>query len=356
MKISMNGYDKVSLASDKALVSPVFWNGGDVNTGSPCDKINPEPALTIPYSNVLDINEPNITIIDFTIDSNSYFIPEIELLDLPTDLQYAVKWSKVSGPVSGYMDDVNQLNAYYKNPKAGGVYELEFELPGINNTRTKLFIHLPLAGADMTSWLENEIKSIPLWARQHEDAVEDYYLSWIPYKMFAKKLKYWKVLSAKYFDYNLDPVSADEKAPCPKYKKVIGIGHYTYVTVNGVVVHGVKINNMMWAVFGRAWGWPATALSLGSNLNNWGVYDSLDTPAAAKAVAFGADEMYDWATKSEDPITDVLTQEDLREMQEPPVEDPNLHILWPSPEPLDPSKSEMGRPPYMTIPLPGVPK
>jgi hypothetical protein len=212
-----------------------------------------------------------------------------------------------------------------------------------------------LAGADMTSWLENEVKSIPAWARSHEDAVEDYYLTWAPYVMLYKKYEYWCTLSGSYFDYRLDPVSADMTSPCEIYKQPYynpdGTIRYTYITVNGVVVHGVKINNMMWAVFARAWGWPPGAVSAGSDLNQICRSFTFDTPAAAYAVIFGAHEMFYWAEDGEGPITEVLTSDDLREMQEPPETDPDLHILWPSPDPLDPSESCMERP-DLPIPFP----
>lgn len=40
--------------------------------------------------------------------------------------------------------------------------------------------------------------------------------------------------------------------------------------INGFVIHGSKINNMIWALFGRHWGWSKTSLCLGAHLNQLG--------------------------------------------------------------------------------------
>ena len=64
----------------------------------------------------------------------------------------------------------------------------------------------------------------------------------------------------------------------------------------------------------------------------------------------GAEEIYDWIEDgAEESLSEILDVNNLLLMQEP--DDSNLHILWPSPAPLDPSKSWMERP-DLPIPFP----
>jgi len=336
--------DRVCLSSEYAIESPVCWDGGDILIGgSPCDPDATEPSLIIPYSNVATVYD---VVTSYEIDAEAFFEPEISLFYFPLGIQYENKWSKISGHNSGFFLDRIDLHVQYLGPIVGGISELEFEVPQWENTRTKLFLHLPLAGADMTSWLENELKSIPAWAQFHKYAVEDYYSSWNPARNIMDRFRHFYILSGEYFDYALDPVSADEKSPCDIYRQDVSTnGDYTYVTVNGVVVHGAKINNIMWAVFARAWGWSPGWVEYGSNRNNQEAHGVPDSAAAAYSVSLGARAIYNWVIEGEGPLTDVLVLStyDLFQMREPPETDSILHILWPSPDPLDPGKSTMVR-------------
>jgi hypothetical protein len=354
-----NQVSAICSAPHNAITSPVYWEAGDVNLGNPCasDPNIREQSLIIPRCNVTDPNDPNL-IRDFVIGAHAKFDPNIDLENFLPDIQEAVKWTKISVPNSGYLYDVNKLDAEYKHPKVGGLYELEFQFPDYQASRTRALFHLPLAGADMTSWLENELKGVPAWATSVRNDVEDYYSEFDltkidgPGLVALKRLAWWLKLSGKYFDHILDPISADEKSPCEVYKQPLyspdGEIRYTYVTVNGVVVHGVKINNMIWAAFARAFGWPKGSAYLGSELNQFGrgilrLRIEIDTPAASYAVSTGEGKIYDWIKSgAEEPLTEILDVNDLLRMQEP--DDTILHILWPSPDPLDPSKSSMIKP------------
>jgi hypothetical protein len=368
VKLTAFELDKIYLSSGNAITSPVYWDAGDVNVGDPCIKDTNDPnyeqSLIIPRCNVVDPNDPNV-IRDFVIGAHTIFDPNIDLLNFPDNIQQDVKWTKISGPDSGYMSDVTMLDAEYKNPKIGGVYELEFEFPGYEDSRTIALFHLPLAGADMTDWLEIELMRIPSWAISVKDNAQEYYYQQLsafgvipphPAVYSMKLLLYWIELSKNRFDYTFDPCSADGTSPCQKYKKKASSGGvYTYVTVNGVVVHGVKINNMMWAAFARAYGCIEGSAYLGSQANQlWRFLKKykvgFDTPAASHAVSIGEGKIYDWLMNgAEEPLSDILDVNDLLLMQEP--DDTILHMLWPSSDPLDPGKSTMQRP-NITVPWP----
>jgi hypothetical protein len=373
VKLTAFELDKVCLSSPYAINSPVCWNAGDVNVGDPCikDTNDPNYEQSLIISHYKFMEEGGLLDLDLCF-ADANFDPSIDLLDFPVSIQEIVKWTEISVPVnSGYFFYDKKLQTNYTAPYLpspgidlfGGVYEFEFEFPGLEETRTKVFMHLPLAGADMTSWLENELKGIPAWATSVRNGVEEYYFHSGPLGLppapgiyNAKLLAWWIELSKNRFDYIFDPCSADETSPCPIYKLTAkGGGHYTYVTVNGVVVHGVKINNMIWAAFTRAYGWPKGSAYLGSEWNQiwrgwkkWKI--EFDTPAASYAVTTGEGKIYDWIKNgAEEPLSDVLRRIDLKLMQEP--DDTILKILWPSPDPLDPSKSKMNKP-YITAPWP----
>jgi hypothetical protein len=58
--------DRVCLSSGNAIESPVCWDGGDIEAGSPCDPTDTEPSLIIPHCNVMDFSDPDV-IRDFVI-------------------------------------------------------------------------------------------------------------------------------------------------------------------------------------------------------------------------------------------------------------------------------------------------
>jgi hypothetical protein len=161
----------------------------------------------------------------------------------------------------------------------------------------------------------------------------------------------WITLSASFFDYVFDPVDANQNAPCRRYQPTIGQGgHYGYVTVDGVVVHGSKLNNMLWAIFARWWGWPEATILGGANLNQLARDRRLDGITSQNAIHLGFD-IYDLLIADPSASIDlsaVMTESRLRTL----VDATSLieERLWPSPDPADISNSTFLRPILPTMP------
>jgi hypothetical protein len=166
------------------------------------------------------------------------------------------------------------------------------------------------------------------------------------FSAFRRRAVYrtWIDISANHFDYTFDPVNTDGTAPSRRF---MGTGHYSYVTVNGVVVHGSKINNLLWAVFGRGWGYNEFDIRTGAHLNQLArAGHHWDSASSRNAISRGCEIFKDPAAS----ITGVLTPSALRSMQ-----DEALFIeerLWPCADPADmsPGKSLLIRPRLDTHP------
>ena len=95
--------------------------------------------------------------------------------------------------------------------------------------------------------------------------------------------------------------------------------------LNGVVVHGSKINNMLWAIFGRYWGCSTLELQIGAEVNQWQKNSSSDSETSQYAIGKGG-LIHD---NGSSPITTVLTPSNLQLFQARDSLDEEL--LWPSP-------------------------
>ena len=62
---------------------------------------------------------------------------------------------------------------------------------------------------------------------------------------------------------------------------------YHYGTLNGVVVHGSKVTNMLWALWGRAVGYTESNLRLGAHINQLKSME-LDPPSSQAAIMLGS--------------------------------------------------------------------
>jgi len=236
---------------------------------------------------------------------------------------------------------LKDLKTKFQKPIVGGVYEIEFEL--LKGQRTETLILLPLAYADMTRWLDKEVRQIKNWAIAHKQLTEMRNYSKIPLVTRKRMLDVWINLSANYFDYVFKPIDKEERTPCEAYIYSGGNqGMYHYVTVNNVVVHGSKLNNMLWSIFGHYWGWNDSMLKMGAMWNELQVDRRLDNPTSQKAISLGTEIYLRLEAGNLNYITDVLTEDELRNLQ-----DPNYlweEKLWPSPYPADLSKSTFIRP------------
>ena len=295
----------------------------------PCDRQRDDPSLVVFYEDVVDTS---YNVEDFDVELNA-----------GTDgLVDVFQWSKVKGPNSGILTDANKSNALYSNPKVGGLYQFDVDL-GSQSIRTSLL--LPLAGADITDWLEAEAAAMGPWARTHLRDTEDANRNDIPFVAQYDVYRTWLMISGSFFDYILDPVDAEELSPCRRYQNDISIASsdakYGYVTVSGVVVHGSKVNLALWSLFSNHWGYSQYELAAGGHINSIYTGRGLDPVSSTQAMGFGS-QLFLFPHLDMD---DSKRIEHLRRMQSD--EDLIEEKLWPSPYPLDPSKSRMSRPDYL---------
>jgi len=289
----------------------------------PCDRQRDDPALVVFYEDVVDAS---YNVEDFDVDLNAGIDGLVDVF----------QWSKVKGPDSGTLTDANKSNALYSNPKVGGLYQFDVDL-GSQSIRTSLL--LPLAGADITDWLEAEAAAMGPWARTHLRDTEDANYSDIPFVTRYDVFSTFALISGAFFDYTLDPVDAHEFSPCRRYQSTIRRGgEYGYVTVSGVVVHGSKINLALWSLFGNHWGYSQYHLASGGHINSILTGRGLDPVSSTEAIGLGS-QLYLFPNTSMDSPGRISH---LRRMQSD--DDLIEEKLWPSPYPMDPSKSNMSRP------------
>jgi len=332
--------DFIEADSPVADNGPQEFEGHKTDFGDPCAATDPGQALIIFYDDVVDAS---YQVQDFDIDLTANVLPASITHD-----QLSEEWKKATGPNSGTFDRTDTFSVKYQNPKVGGLYQFEFDL-GLGCPVSGANILLPLAGADMSAWLNAEAKAIGAWADSHRIDTEAANYSPIPFVTMYNVYRTWCSLSASFFDYVFDPIDAQQQAPCRRFQPWIGPGgHYGYVTVNGVVVHASKINNMLWGLFGRYWGWSETSLRLGAHLNQLARTLRTDGETSQNAIALGA-EIYNLLQSSPSAdIRTVLTESNLRKLVDP--NDLDEEKLWPSPYPADSGNSTFVRPWLPTTP------
>jgi hypothetical protein len=329
--------DAIEASSPKADDSPQVFAGHNTDFGDPCAASSPGQALVIFRNAVIDANHQ---VQDFDVILNAGVLPASVTAD-----QLGESWAKVVGPSSGSLNRTYTFEVKYQNPKVGGLYKFEFDLGFTGCAKSGANVLLPLAGADMTAWLDAETKAIGAWAsaQRFETAIANYCP--VPGVSMHRTYETWCSISGSFFDYVFDPVDTQQHAPCRRYQPTIGpSAQYGYVTINGVVVHGSKINNMLWSLFGRHWGWSKTSLRLGAHLNQYAQNQRIDGSTSQNAISLGSD-IYDNPPAS---ITTVLTPDNLRTLQDP-VALIEEH-LWPSSNAADAGNSTFTRPTLPTTP------
>jgi hypothetical protein len=305
------------------LNSPQYFNAIADDDINPCDRQREDPALVVFYEDAVD---ENYSVKDFNVSLSAGSYGQINVF----------QWSKFKGPNSGVLTDTNQAIAHYSNPKVGGLYQFDVDI-GIQSIRTSLL--LPLAGADITDWLEAEAAAIGPWARSHLRATEDANYSDTPFVTRYNVFRTFALISGAFFDYTLDPVDANELSPCRRYQSTIRRGgEYGYVTFSGVVVHGSKINLALWSLFGNHWGYSQYHLASGGHINSILTGRGLDPVSSTEAIGLGS-QLYLFPNTSMNSSGRI---NHLRRMQSD--DDLIEEKLWPSPYPMNTSKSNMSRP------------
>lgn len=315
------GNELIQLTSTKAANSPVSFEFGKTDLGDPCTDSKAR-ALVVYYK---DVTDRNFQVKPF----------DVKLQIVPGNGGTAT-WSKHSGPDSGALNNAGSTTATFSNPTKGGLYQFDLDYLG-KTTRTQLL--LPLAGADIAGWLDTEIKAIPAWARMHKAAVYTANKSIVPFVTRYDVYRVWTSISGSFFDYTLQAVDSAGRGACAEYN---GGGSYAFVTVNGTVVHGSKINVMLWAIFGREWGYSTFELQLGANVNQIGQSGTRDPVSSQNAIAIGGG-LYDLlqADPNWDIESELTRQQALRMRQN----DDRLREenLWPGGN-ADLSQSQLVRP------------
>jgi len=313
IKITVAKVENVCLSSGNAIESPICFEGGKFELGNPCVSTNPEKSLIIPHLNVRSLSDPSV-IRDFVVGAEAFFLPNLDLPDFPGSLQDADKWSKVAGPYSGYLDDIKELHAKYKNPKKGGVYELEFELPGYDPTRTKSLLHLPLAGPHATSWTLGELAALLSFGDRL--AILEYESSTGTRVVFFRDGIAFSIASMG-LDWDSE---ADQsgRSPCHIF------GTNETVTIASVVVDRAKFQDMMWGAFTRrVYGTDYEIIKKAAVFASRHGLFSPDTPATIEAYDAGRD------------LTDGIAIATVMENHGYKMQEPGslAQKLWPSDDP-----------------------
>ena len=321
--------------------SPQTFAGHKTDFGDPCAAASPGQTLLVYYDAVVDAS---FQVEDFDVTLKANVLPSSI-----TSADLSESWAKVEGPNSGSLNRADTFEVKYQNPKVGGVYKFEFDLGFAGCPKSGANLELPLAGAEMLSWLDAEAKSVGSWCSTHKQATINANYSPIPGLTRRKVFETWCSISGTFFDYIFDPVDADGQAPCRRFQPPIGAnGQYGYLTINGVVVHGSKINNLMWALFGRYWGYREWELRLGAQVNEISERRQLDTATSQNAIGLG-DDLFDLLQSNPSAsISTTLTQSSLRTLQDPStlIEEK----LWPAVAPADTGQSHLERPWLPTTP------
>jgi hypothetical protein len=336
----------VELNSQYAVVSPKGFGSeqpDDLNNKRPTQKelVNPNEwaskldALVIFYDKVWDSSAKNVR--DFDIGMNPTSAPPFT-------------WSKKSGPDSGSL--INTGATKYSNPKNGGLYRFDCTYPSGKIGAQAL---LPLAGAEMKTWILQEVRNLKAITEAHKKKVEEDNYSSIPGMTSANILGVFAANSGTDFDYNIDPVSDDRSAPSlplkPKTRYEGGDEWtmYSYVTVGGTVLHGSKINNLLWGAFGYYWGWSGGQLQTGASVNQFARglrlgKLQLDNRSSQEAVMLGA---YMARIYSMEPNTSLLWQvTSQKSVWEALIDETSLieEKLWPAKDGYSQSNSTFTRP------------
>lgn len=237
-----------------------------------------------------------------------------------------------STPTTGIIDEATPGRTVFAGETTGGIYIVRHGRQGII---TDVQFLLPLAGAEIIQWLDQELGDTREWGSRWYNIVRAR-VFWSPNAITLV----FAFISAYEFDYALDAKDAARHSPTDIFQCGHGGGVdyplYQYVTLRGRVVHGSKINNMLWARFGRQWGYSTLALRAGAYFNQ-ATRGGLDGPASQGAVKLGG-QLHDTNDDTGSLLTRNKTEVLVRETGF------NESWLWPSPSQADPGRSSLMRP------------
>lgn len=324
------------------LPPPYWWLPGDY-------ELPASQALKVFYKYVKD-GYGNVLPFDLVLRANL-------LPDGISDDCILYNWTKRSGPGnSGSFVEMDKREVRFRNPTQGGLYKfrLSVSVPGGTNHISEAWVLLPKAGGEVSDWLAGEVSNTVQRALAWKSAVEqvaDAYGK--DRRQFLETA--WKQIASWDFDYqgvagtptprysftDADrPANhvPDENIPGMQGKK--GNGDWdepSYATLEGVVVHRAKINNLMYAVWGRTLGYSPWMLKAGAYYN--AISRQLwDDSSSQDAIEFGCD-LYDAYTNGID-LSLLITRTRAKRLQSKDnasgLNDVNL---WPDSLPVTSSTS-----------------
>ncbi len=342
-------------ASGTFGLNPVSFPGGDADFGEP-DRLPPywyiPGSYTSPSSRVFKVyfkyvkdanDEPD----DFDIDLKANLIPGVA-----TNAALNITWSKLDGPASsGSFNQTDALAVKLQNPTKGGLYKFRVAAepePG-RSVHGDAWVLLPKAGGEIAGWMTNEVASAVADAQAWKDAVEATALTnGIDKVEFLETA--WLAIATAYFDYQGvvgTPTSrysfTDDDRPDWHYPNeyIPGMAgsktngdwdEPSFATLRGIVVSRAKINNAMYAVWGRVLGYSTENLQMGAYWN--AASRSLwDDSTSQKAVELGG-ALYDAfiANTSMDAVLTKVAAKGLQSVDSPTgLNDVNL---WPDDTPV----------------------
>jgi len=276
---------------------------------------------------------------------NNFEIDLTALFDSASEVPHNIldeSWSKFSGPASGYLDKNNTYNVKFKNPKIGGLYKVRFNF--LKKKSSGANILLPLAGADIKDWLVKELKKVPAWAKLHKEATEEDNESRFKWLYKKKVLGVWVKIANNEFDYKLAPKDVTSESPSRPFNPDINDRNilYTYVTVNGIVLSGSKINLILYTVFGREWEYSTKKLKETAEDHQQRTAGHADSPSSQAAMQLGG-EIYDELKKNPTSnLSKLLTKKRLKELVDPDYW--YEEKVWPSQNPAHEPNSILKRP------------
>jgi hypothetical protein len=234
--------------------SVVLFHGANLNATEPCSALG--HALRIWRDNGSRfVTSPIVCKAVVKPDLGDYF----------GDLNIISKWRQYKGtePLTigpaGIETTITKLAAdgAQEPLSTGGVYKFTHRLL---NTTTEFQVDLPLAGADMTSRLWQDIIGLRDWAPGFIVRSKAYCeVPSVPSLTTRRLDRLFRHISGSVFDYVWDPVGGGGRSPCALVKVPLtdtnGKADYTYVTVNGEVVNAHNLNNALWGMFAAMWGY-----------------------------------------------------------------------------------------------------
>lgn len=342
-------------ASGSFGLNPVSFPGGDADFGEP-DRLPPywyiPGTYTSPSSRVLKVyfkyvkdanDEPD----DFDIDLKADLIPGVA-----TNAALNVTWSKLDGPASsGSFNQTDALAVKFQNPTKGGLYKFRAEAAPESgrSVHGDAWVLLPKAGGEIAGWMTTEVASVVAAAQAWKSAIEAVAIS---NNLDIVEFRYtaWLAIATADFDYQGVVGSPTQRYSFTDYDRPDW--HYpnesipgmagsktngdwdepSFATLRGIVVSRSKINNAMYAVWGRVLGYSTGNLKDGAywNAASRGLWD--DSTSQNAVVLGGA--LYDAfiANTSMDVVLTKAAAKGIQSIDSPTgLNDVNL---WPDNTPV----------------------